>query len=254
MTPERIEIVPSDDAVSRVRAALPRGAALSVTALPRHAIGSTVAVSAELAADGYDVVAHLAATRIVDRSALARILDRLVDSAVTGLFVVGGDGDRSATSFRDGGELLEEIRERTGRRFLIGAAAYPEGHPALSARAALEVLLGKEAYADYAVTQMCFDAGALVRFLVDARSDGLTLPVWLGVPGRVRLRALLGVAGRTGVGASLSFLSKGDNLRLLGRFDASAFRAAVEARAAEIPVGVDGFHVYSFNDLAPEDG
>lgn len=248
---ERIEIIPADGIIARVAASLPAGSALSVTALPKHDIETTIDVAVELAASGYDAVPHLAATRIADREHLARILTRLDDSAVTGLFVVGGDGDRASTRFCDGGELLEAIRDRSAGRFRIGVAGYPEGHPALSVEAGLEVLRAKAEFADYAVTQMCFDAERLVEYLHAAARAGVTMPLQFGVPGPVRLRALLGIAARIGVGASLSFVSKRSNLRLLGRFDAQRFRAELLTRVAEAHAEFAGFHVYSFNEFAP---
>ncbi|QHC68053.1 methylenetetrahydrofolate reductase [Rathayibacter sp. VKM Ac-2759] len=250
MRASRLEIVPTPGVVDRIALSLPRGSAISVTALPHHGIATTVETAIELAGLGFDAIPHLAATRIPDRAQLARLLDRLDAAGVQSLFVIGGDGDRASSAFEHGGDLLATIRELTGDRFRLGVAGYPEGHPQLSVGAGIDVLAGKAPLADFVVTQMCFSPEPILAYLRALRSRGIGLPVWLGVPGAVRLRRLLGIAARIGVGPSLSFAGKGGNLRLLGRFDAPGFCARLETQAEQARLDFAGFHVYSFNDFA----
>jgi len=247
----RTEIIPAEGVAARVAAALPQSATVTVTCLPRDGIRKTVDLAVELAGLGYDVMPHLAARQIGGETELRELLARLDGSGITSLFVVGGDGGTRGAGFHTGGELLQSIRDMTGQRFGLGVAGYPEGHPSMSIDAALDVLARKQALADHVVTQMCFDTAPLIDYLRLLRTAGITLPVWFGVPGPVRLRRLLEVAARIGVGPSLSFARKGHNLKLLGSgsFDSGAFRDRLDraARVAGFPFA--GFHVYSFNDF-----
>lgn len=248
LTTDRIEIVPVPGIVEQVRRHLPAGSAVSVTALPSHSIRETIDVALQLAAAGYDAVPHLAAARMHSARDLESVLSRLSDSSVAQVFVVGGDGP-AAGVFADGTALLREVRDQAGERFRLGVAAYPEGHPAFDVRAGREILRRKALEADYAVTQMCFDGAVLGRFVRQAVADGIRLPFWLGVPGRVGVTRLLRIAARIGVGPSLAFARKGSNLRLLGGFDSTSLRRDTLAHLGTAAPAIAGFHVYSFNAL-----
>lgn len=254
LSADRVEIVPVEGIVELVRAHVPPGTGVSVTALPAHGIERTVAVALDLARAGFDAIPHVAAARIADVAQLERVLDALDDSPVSTLFVVGGDDRRPGDAVRDGHELLERIRERSGRRFGLGAAAYPEGHPAFDLEEGLRVLARKAPLADYAVTQMCFDADVVSRFLERARETGLDLPTWVGIPGPVGMRQLLGLAARIGVGPSLAFARKGSNRRLLARYDDARLRSGIRQGVERSGTAIAGFHVYSFNRLGPRGG
>ena len=247
----RIEIIPTPDITAQVLSVLPRSATLTVTCLPRDGVRKTVDVAIELASLGYDVVPHLAARQISGEKQLRELLNRLDDAGTTSLFVIGGDGASTSGSFRSGGDLLRAIRDITGLRFTLGVAGYPEGHPAMSIDETVGVLEQKQALADHVVTQLCFDTASLISYLRLLDTVGITLPVWLGVPGTIRLRRLLAIAAKIGVGPSLSFARKGQNLRLMSaaNFDSGSFRERLTSSARDAGVPFAGFHLYSFNDF-----
>ena len=64
-------------------------------------------------------------------------------------------------------------------------------------------------------TQMCFDPGAITAWLAGRRAAGITLPVWIGLPGVAELHKLMLISARIGVADSKRFLAK--NTRLVGR-------------------------------------
>ena len=45
----------------------------------------------------------------------------------------------------------------------IGVGCYPEGHPNIADDALVDALQRKQPYADYMVSQLCFDAAAFTR-------------------------------------------------------------------------------------------
>lgn len=249
---ERIEIVPVAGIVAEVRDRLPRGTTVTVTALPAHGLETTVATCLDLASHGYDAVPHLAAAQITDPAHLADVLDRLADSSIGTLFLIGGDGATERHAIPDGHVLLDRVREATGDRFRLGVAAYPEGHPAFGVERGIELLRAKSSLADHAVTQMCFDGRQLGSFARAVSDAGVTLPLWFGVPGRVGFRKLASIAMRIGVGRSLTFARRGPNRRLLGPYDPTLLRA--ETVTALDGGTAAGFHVYSFNALDGLDG
>jgi methylenetetrahydrofolate reductase (NADPH) len=133
----------------------------------------------------------------------------------------------------------------------VGIAGYPESHPLISAEHLREALLAKIPHATYIVTQMCFDPQAIVDWVRATRSDGVDLPVRIGVPGAVDVSHLVRVAGRIGVGGSVRFLTK--NRGLLRVLRPGGYRPdRLIRRLAELAldVGLEGLHVYTFNQVA----
>jgi len=66
----------------------------------------------------------------------------------------------------------------------------------------------KQVYAQYIVTQMCFDADALGNWLTSIRERGINLRVWIGLPGAIERSRLIRTSLRIGVGDSLRFIRK----------------------------------------------
>ena len=62
------------------------------------------------------------------------------------------------------------------------------------------------------VTQMCVDPQAIVNWLIGTRQAGVTLPVWIGLPGVADLTKLIPLSFRIGVGQSLKMLKKQGHL------------------------------------------
>lgn len=249
MFPTRIEVVPADGIVDKVRGAVPRSTTVTVTCLPQHGIGRTLQTTLALADAGYQVVPHLAAKTIADRAQLGRILRDCDSAGVREVFAIGGDAARPAGPYPSGAALMEDIAELSGGGIAIGIAGYPEGHPAVSELDLLESLLAKQELASGVVTQMCFSAGKILDYVRLLRREGVVLPVWAGVAGGVPRAKLVSLAGQIGVGASLKFLTrKGPLARKLLSGDRYSPRALV-ADLAEHPEIVAGIHFYSFNQL-----
>lgn len=252
--PVRVEVIPGEGLVERLSAYLPAPAGVTVTCLPHHGPRTAVGVAAELARAGYSAIPHLAARAVGSRAELAGYVDRCVDAGITDVFVVRGDAPDAAGPYQWSGPLMEDITDLSGGALRIGIAVYPEGHPGASGAALAKALLAKQQRASWCVTQLCFSPDTLHAYPAELLRLQVTLPVWAGIPGPVRMGRLIGLAGRIGVGQSLGFLKRsaagantGSVVRQLmssASYDPAPLVAALDG------AGFAGLHVYSFNDLA----
>ena len=122
--------------------------------------------------------------------------------------MIGGDGRDPAGSLRSAGALLAAMAEVGHGIPNVGVGAYPDTHPFIDRERLMEVLLAKQPMATYMVTQMCFDAGTIARWLGEVRGRGVALPVHLGIPGVLKRRKLLEISLRVGVGDSARYITK----------------------------------------------
>jgi methylenetetrahydrofolate reductase (NADPH) len=250
----RFEVIPVKGIEDRV-GDLPLGATVTVTASPGQGLGRTIDVSATLAARGYRVVPHLAARMVEGRGHLERIVRRLDDAGIHEAFVVGGDATPPAGEYADAGDLLDELARLSHPFARIGIGGYPEGHPLIADDRLLDALLRKQPLASHVVTQLCFDSDALVRWVRSIRAAGVDLPVVVGMPGVVERRKLAEISLKSGVGASLRYLRKNRRqLVTLARsrtYDPTPLAEAVAARLDGGDLGLEGVHLFTFNQVAP---
>ena len=167
---------------------------------PSKGIDVTLDMSERIAARGFKVVPHIAAKMVRDEAHLREILARLDDMPIVSLFVPGGDATKPAGKYKKALDLLRDIAEFEHRFDDIGIAAHPEGHPAVSKALLLEELQKKQAFSNYIVTQMCFDAAIIDDWVREIRAAGITLPVWLGLPSVSNRSTLMATSLRIGVG------------------------------------------------------
>lgn len=252
--PIRLEVIPGEGLVERLRAHLPAPRAVTVTCLPHHGPREAVRVAVELAGAGYAAIPHLAARSVGSRAELAEYVERCVGAGITDVFAVGGDAADAAGPYAWSGALMEDIADLSGGGLRIGIAVYPEGHPGTAEEDLVRTLLGKQELASWCVTQLCFSAGTLRAYPARLRDQGVTLPVWAGIPGPVRMTRLLRLAGRIGVGQSFGFLKRsaggantGSAVRQL--MSSASYDPAPLVSALD-DAGYAGLHVYTFNDLA----
>lgn len=247
----RFEVLPllarSEDAAK----ALPYPVRLTVTCSPRHGPDESIAVAGRLHALGHAVTVHVAARMVHDRAHLDALLAAMADAGADDLFLIGGDADPPLGDYASAVELLPLVAEHPQRPRTIGIAGYPEGHPLISDEGLERALAEKSIHADYVATQMCFDADALLRWIVEQRQREMMLPVLIGMPGKVARRRLLEMSVRIGVGPSLAFVRKQRGLRSLLSRRSTADRLYKQlAPAIDKPeLRVAGFHYFTFNQL-----
>lgn len=251
----RYEVLPFPGTADECREHLPPTLPVTVTASPRRGLEPTIVLTEELARSGYAAVPHLAARMLRDEGQVGETLARLDEAGVRDVFVVAGDGAVPVGDFSDSLQVLravERLRAAGGAPRLqsVGVAGYPEEHPLVAADALERALLAKQPLSGYVVTQMCFEAGAVLGWIDHVRRLGVSLPVHIGVAGAVDRLKLVRVASRIGVGTSLRFLRRhrgGTGLL------SSGYRPdrLLERLASDAPPGaVAGLHVYTLGDVA----
>jgi methylenetetrahydrofolate reductase (NADPH) len=247
----RYELIPLSGAQDS-SAALPPGAMVTITTLPRLGIDATLDLSQRLSARGYDVVPHLAARMLRDRAHLADVLARMRSVGLRKAFVIGGDSPPTG-ELRDGLALLRAIHTQGSHFAELGVPCYPEGHPTIPESALRDDLREKQAYAHSMTTQMSFNAGAVAAWMVAIRKDGIMLPIHLGLPGVVPLAKLMKIATRIGVAHSTRYLRKHRGLvaRLLQRrsFAPDAFLFELAGRLTDPAANVRLLHLFTMNDV-----
>ncbi|MDX6770590.1 MAG: methylenetetrahydrofolate reductase [NAD(P)H] [Elusimicrobiota bacterium] len=123
-----------------------------------------------------------------DKAEVAAILGRLEAMGIRHLVALRGDAPKDApvkpVGERDFGyaaDLVRFVKARGG--FRMAVAAYPEKHPeAASAEADLAAFAAKvREGADWAMTQLFFDAKDYFAFVARARAAGVSVPIVPGI-------------------------------------------------------------------------
>jgi methylenetetrahydrofolate reductase (NADPH) len=247
----RFEIMPFAKGEAQA-AELPEPVRLTVTSSPRHGVDHTLDFCERIRALGHGVTAHVAVRMVRDRAHLETVLERAHAAGIDDLFVVGGDEKEPHGPYTGAGEVLEILADHPLRPARIGVGAYPEGHPLIDERTLDDALARKDELADYMATQLCFDTGALLRWLEGVRAKGVTLPLYAGVPGPIDRRKLLEISTKVGVGQSLKFLRKQNGLLSLFRrpgHEAEGLRDALAPLVGDPQLRLAGLHLYTFNEL-----
>jgi len=245
------EIIPMKGAIDK-GGLLPAGATVTVTASPAKGMEATIDLALALAEGGYRTVPHLSARMIKDRTQLAGIIKRLTEGGIERAFVIGGDAQEPG-DFLDALSLIRELSD-LGHPFReLGIAGYPEGHPTIPPDKLRTALIEKQTYATYVATQMCFRAKTITEWVRSIRTDGVVLPVRVGIPGVVDPTKLLTIAARIGVGASMRFVAKNRRavFRLLRPGVYQPDRLIRSLSSLGEGLGLLGLHVFTFNQVGP---
>jgi len=216
----------------------------------------TLGVVDEIAAEGREVAPHLSCVGAT-REAVAELLEHWKARGVRRLVALRGDlpsGMVDGGDFRYASDLVEFVRARTGDRFRIEVAAYPEVHPhAPSPEADLKAFARKVAAgADSAITQYFFNADAYFRFVEAARALGVDVPI---VPGIMPITNYVQLARFSDAcGAEiprwirLRLAAYADDLESLRAF---GHDVVVDLCARLIAGGAPGLHFYTLNQSGP---
>jgi methylenetetrahydrofolate reductase (NADPH) len=232
---------------------VPTSTTVTITCSPKFGLERTLEHTARAVAAGYRVVPHLAARQVADRSDLRDFVRRLDELGITDLYVIGGDGAEPVGEYSDAVQLLEELDGLGHGLQRIGVGCYPEGHPRIPNEQLLIALLHKQRYADYMVSQLCFDHRTIVDWLRNARSIGVRLPLRIGLAAPLRTSKLVELSLRVGVGSSIRYLTKQHGFLgnlLVGRsYAPEKMLQSLGAELASDDMRIEGLHMFSFNQL-----
>lgn len=249
----RFEVIPTRTIEERVVAELPTRRELTVTASSSRGLEATIALTERLVARGFRVVPHLSARLVVDEVHLKEVVDRLVVIGVDDVFVPAGDADPPVGKFESSLDVLAEL-DALGRPFArVGITGYPESHPKILDDVTIQAMWDKRRYANYIVSNLCFDATIYRNWIRRVRERGVDLPILMGLAGPVDRTKLLSIAAQVGTASATRMLRQHGQwfVRLFtpGAYDPSRLLGRLARTLADPASGVGGLHVFTFNQL-----
>ena len=249
----RFEVLPGKGTEETVAEWVPAGMTVTVTASPVKGLDATIDLAERLAARRYRVVPHLAARSVADDAHLDRIVARLKACGVDDVFVPGGDAPHPAGRFDSALPLLERLTEIGSPFSRIGITGYPERHPKIHADNTLQAMWDKRKYASYIVSNVCFDAAQLGRWIGRIRARGVTLPLYVGLATPAERTRLLKMAAVAGASESARFITRHPSWILRFWVPGGYSPDRLLDRAAAVLTapgsGVAGLHLFTFNQL-----
>ena len=205
--------------------------------------------AAALRKAGLEPVAHVAARRLAGADALQEMLARLHGEAdMRRLLLIGGDVDTPG-AFADALAVIQKGHLREAGIEEVGIAAYPDGHPRISAERLESALDEKIAAATaqglrvHIVSQFSFSPERILAWLRQLRACGIGKTVRIGMAGPTGVPALLRYAKRCGVTASLRGLVSGVAAGLVGNVGPDRIIDTVSAASG---LGEVAPHYFSF--------
>jgi methylenetetrahydrofolate reductase (NADPH) len=169
------------------------------------------------------------------------------------IYVIGGDSTEPVGPYPSALQLLEAMSQLEHGIEEVGIGGYPEGHPLIDDGELDRAMLEKQPFASYVVTQLCFDADAILRWISSARQRGITLPVYVGMPGAVDRKKLLQISLKVGISDSLRFLKKQSSLVSMlskpGSYSPDELVQKLAPYAGGEHCDIAGLHLYTFNQV-----
>ena len=274
--PRNIEAAPRTwETIRALEAAQPDFVSITYGAAGRTRTTSRALVSRLLRETSLNPIAHLTCVG-TSRDEITTIVEEFLDEGVRSFLALRGDPPAGEPGWRPHPhgvdtaaglvELLREIEQRRCagsaaqavrarvRPLSIAVAAFPRGNAATGGTRAQDVasLLAKqEAGADFAITQVFYDADAYLGLVAEAREAGVTIPIIPGIIAATDPARLLRVQELTGVPVPR------DLLELLGSTDDElerhrrGIRAGVDLVNGVLDGGAPGIHLYTYNQHHP---
>ena len=215
-----IEVMPrTAEKVEDFRALLPEGTRVYIAHIEGTPIEDMVATAKRLAADGYQVMPHFPARIIADTATLEDSIARYQGEAgVEQALLLAGGVAKPVGDFDNSMHLLESgAFDRAGFKRLH-VAGHPEGNRDIdpnggdaNVAAALRWKNDFKARTDAdmaIVTQFAFEAGPIIDWANAVQTEGIDLPIHIGIAGPAKLQTLIKFAIACGVGPSLKVLQK----------------------------------------------
>ncbi|QYH18980.1 methylenetetrahydrofolate reductase [Corynebacterium aquatimens] len=209
-------------------------------------------------------IAHLACTAGT-KAELEGWIRQLIDAGVRGFLALRGDLQPGETRLPDGYlqhatdllNLINQVQEEEAFRLAAGklalsVACYPSGHAeSKNFDEDLDVLLAKQRLgADFAITQLFFDAADYLEFVEVARLAGVRIPLIPGIMPMTSLKRVQRMGELSGLEVPGSVVEK---LSAAGTPEAEyevGMEMSAELARTILRAGTGGLHVYTHNNLA----
>ena len=193
-----IELNPGDAKVmDAAPGRLEPGTEVFLTWIPGTNPMETIAPAAKLRKAGLFPTPHIGARHVESAAQLEQFVSRLAGEAgVDRVLIIGGDRDKPAGPYDSSLAVMQSgILQKAGiTRIAIGA--FPEGNPAIPDALLVPALPAKVNFAKSnglqtaIVTQFCFDAEPIIKWLHLIRGQGIDLPIRVGLAGPASIISL----------------------------------------------------------------
>jgi len=257
-----IEVIPKTAAkIERFKDILPENTRVYVAHIEGTPIQDMVNTARRLSDEGFSVMPHFPARLIKDRAELSDWISRYQNEAgVTQALLLGGGRTSKVGEFSDSMELVDTglFEQFTHIHF----AGHPEGNkdidPDGSDRLAINALKWKQAFADRSdaqvaiTTQFCFEAEPIVRWADHLASQGITLPIHIGLAGPAKIQTLMKYALTCGIGPSIHVLQRRakDVTKLLVPYEPTDVALALAAHKEKNPsFGIEQVHFFPLGGI-----
>lgn len=201
----------------------------------------------------YSVMMHLTCIG-AGLTNIDEITDRLAELKVDNILALRGDmpSDMAEAEvckdFKYAGDLVKYLRKKTGDKFSIGVAGYPEKHPEAKSMAAdIDHLKAKmDAGADFIITQLFFDNFHFYHFLEKVRAAGINAPVIAGIMPIINISQAVKFTQMCGASIPKPLLAKMEDMSAEDQFKTGIEFASKQCGGLWAS-GVDGLHFYTLN-------
>ena len=185
------------------------------------------------------------------RSEIAEILDNYASAGIENILALAGDPSQNAVDearheYHYALELVEDVA--SSGRFSIGVAAHPELHPRSKDRASdRQHLADKLRVADFAITQLFFDAEKYIRLVEELMALGVDKPVIPGimpVTNKAQVRRMAELSGAVfpaWLADRIGEVSDADEVRKIG------VEVATDLCDRLLEAGAPGLHFFTLN-------
>lgn len=205
---------PTGAEITALNGLLPRNAPLFLTSLPGRPVPEMEAAASAARSNSLTPVPHLSARRFATYDAVDRHLDNLRSkAAVDQIMLVGGDIATPCGEVADALGVIESGLLGKHGISRVHLPGFPDGHPHVDDDQLETSLVTKLAGLQQRgiegeiVTQFCFEAAPIIRWLDKLRGRGVHAPVRVGFAGPTTLLKWIAYARRCGVKASAEALA-----------------------------------------------
>lgn len=258
-----IEVMPrTAEKVESFRALLPPGTRVYIAHIDGTPIADMVATAQRITDEGFAAMPHFPARIIKDKATLTDWVARYKDVGVRQGLLLAGGLPQPVGDFHSSMQLLESGVFSGFDRLHV--AGHPEGNrdidPDGSDQMVMQALRWKSAFADRTdaqmalATQFCFEAQPVIDWVTRLQTEGVHLPVHIGIAGPAKLQTLIKFAIACGVGPSLRVLQKRamDVTKLLLPYAPTEVLADLAAHKAATPgFGIEQVHFFPLGGIKP---
>ena len=247
---------PSAAEIEALKRSAPAGTRIYLSCPPNHSSEKLVEYAVNVRQAGFEPVPHLTARAYPDLATLDRVLSMLTrEASVRSVLAIAGDRDEVAGPFEGALALIESGPLEAHGITEVDISGYPDGHPKIDNKVLKDAMakklpaLARRKLAVNITTQFCFEPDLILAWIRRIRAAGIDVPLRVGVAGPTSMRALMRLALRCGVRASVRGAMNPKTMQLFG--DATpdeVIRALAEAED-RAQFGNVTVHFFSFGGL-----